>query len=169
MIVKANNDPIKALTTLPSLDPKESIIRGTFADSTRVFEYGELVGNTNMRLHLTDNTADPFQTGTDGIMGTPATNSGNYGVLYKIILHRVAPNTLITFNPRGGLYMGAALVNGNVVSFSHSGSVNVPNQTSVLYRTKDYEENVEIWITPSAGSNMPFALLFMPMPPVKQQ
>ncbi|MNS11354.1 Protease 1 precursor [compost metagenome] len=169
MIVKANNDPIKALTTLPSLDPKESIIRGTFADSTRVFEYGELVGNTNMRLHLTDNTADPFQTGTDGIMGTPATNSGNYGVLYKIILHRVAPNTLITFNPRGGLYMGAALVNGNVVSFSHSGSVNVPNQTSVLYRTKDYEENVEIWISPTAGSNMPFALLFMPMPPVKQQ
>ncbi|USB33001.1 stalk domain-containing protein [Paenibacillus sp. YPG26] len=169
LIVKADNDPIKALSTLPALDPRESIIRGTFSDSTRVFDYSELIGNTNMRLHLTDNTADPFQTGTDGIMGTPATNSGNYGVLYKIKLHRVAPNTLITFNPRGGLYMGAALVNGNVVSFSHSGSVNVPNQTSVLYRTKDYEENVEIWISPSAGSNMPFALLFMPMPQVKQQ
>ncbi|MBP2001918.1 PKD repeat protein [Paenibacillus shirakamiensis] len=169
LIVKEKHDPIQAVTTVPYLDPKESIIRGTFADSTRVFEYNEVVGTKEQRLNLTDNTADPFQTGTDGILGTSALNSGNYGVMYKLKLNRVAPNTLITFNPRGGLYMGAAMVNGNVVSFSHTGANNVSNQTSVLYRTKDYEENVEIWLSPSAGSNMPFTLLLMPMPSVKQQ
>ncbi|GIP21960.1 stalk domain-containing protein [Paenibacillus sp. J22TS3] len=169
LIVKEKNDPIKALSTLPSLDPKESIIRGTFADSTRVFEYGDLVGNKNQRINLTSpELGDPYQTGTDGILGTPATNSGNYGVLYKIVLHRVAPHTLITFNPRGGLYRGAALVNGNIVSFSHAGA-NTQSQGGVLYRTKDYEEDVEIWISPSAGNNLPFALLFMPMPEMKPQ
>lgn len=176
LIVKEKNDPIKSLATLPALDPRESIVRGTFADSTRVFEYNDLVGGKNQYLKLVspaapgtyDPNEDPYQTGTDGIMGTPATNSGNYGLLYKIVLRRVAPHTLIVFNPRGGLYRGAALVNGNVVSFSHAGA-DTQSQGSVLYRTKDYEETVEIWTSPSAGNNLPFAFFFMQIPEEKKQ
>lgn len=165
-IVKAKNDPMELLPALPYLDPKESIIRGTFKDSVRVFEYNELVGTRPERLPLTDNTTDPFQKGIDGIQFTEATNSGNYGVLYYIVLNRVAPNTLITFNPRGGLYSGAARVNNEVVHIKHIGSTQ--DSTSVLYRTGSQEEKVELWITPAAGSNLPFTFLFMPLPEVKK-
>ncbi|MBP1904257.1 hypothetical protein J2Z32_000874 [Paenibacillus turicensis] len=166
VIVKAGSDPLQALATLPNLDPKESIVRGTFTDSTKVFRYTELLGAKDQRLPLTDNSFDLFQQGYDGIMGTSAINSGNYGVLYKLQLERVAPNTLITFNPRGGLFLGAAMVNGKVVSFSHSDATPTTS-ASVLYRTGSSEEKVEIILTPSAGSNMPFNLLFMPMPQKK--
>jgi hypothetical protein len=167
ILVDMNRNPIPALNNLAYLNPMQSIVRGTFMDSTRVFHYDELVGNKVVKLSLTDNKADPFQIGRDGLLGTPALNSGNYGVLYKLKLNRVAPNTLITFNPRGGLYTGAALVNGQPTSFAHLGKVKVENQSSVLYRTQDSEESVEIWITPSPGSNLPLALLFMPIPEVR--
>ncbi|MUG43820.1 copper amine oxidase N-terminal domain-containing protein [Paenibacillus woosongensis] len=162
LIVKANHDPLEMIAALPYLDPKESIIRGTFQDSARVFEYNGLVGTKPERLPLTDNTTDPFQKGIDGIKLTEATNSGNYGVLYYIVLNRVAPNTLITFNPRGGLYSGAARVNNDVIHIKHIGSTK--DSTSVLYRTGDQEEKVELWITPAAGSNLPFTFLFLPLP-----
>ncbi|CDN42446.1 stalk domain-containing protein [Paenibacillus sp. P22] len=167
LVVKADRDPLTALPSLPFLDPNQSIVRGTFADSTRIFDYAPVVGTTPARIYLTDNNADPFQTGYDGIKGTPATNSGNYGVLYKIVLERVAPHTLLTFNPRGGLFRGSALVNGSVVTFSHLGAASATDQNSVLYRTGAGEESVEIRISPAAGSNLPFCLLLSPLPSVR--
>lgn len=163
----AEREPLAAAPLLPALDPRQSIVRGTFADATRVFDYTGIIGDRTTKLSSTDNSADPFMSGTDGLNGMPAINSGNYGMLYKVVLRNVAPRTLIAFNPRGGSYTGAALVNGNVVSFAHLGKEISTNQASVLYRTKDYVETVEIWITPSAGSNMPFCLLFMPLPEEK--
>ncbi|AZK45797.1 copper amine oxidase N-terminal domain-containing protein [Paenibacillus lentus] len=169
VFVKDGQDPLEVVDTLPVLDPIQSVMRGTFTDSTRIFEhYNTIGGNKNYRLSLTDNAADPFQIGVDTPLEISSVNAGNYGVIYKLKL-RVAPRTLITFNPRGGLYMGAALVNGNLVSFSHTGKDNVSGQTSVLHRTGDSEEIVEIWTTPSAGSNLPFSILFMPLPKIKQQ
>lgn len=164
LLVSADRDPIADLQKLPYLDPNESIVRGTFADSTRVFEYNETLGTRSVKLSLTDNREDPFQLGADGIKGTTAMNSGNYGLLYKLKLNRVAPNTLILFNPRGGLFVGSALVNDKVVVFGHSGKEDISSTASVLYRTGDLEESVDIWISPAAGSNLPFALLFEPMP-----
>ncbi|GGD57331.1 stalk domain-containing protein [Paenibacillus nasutitermitis] len=164
VLVAADKDPFAAFPALPALDPKESIVRGTFADSNRIFEYNDTVGGQTVKLSLTDNREDPFQYGTDGMKGTEAMNSGNYGVMYKLRLYRVAPHTLIAFNPRGGLFTGAALVNDKVINFSHLGTASAVNEASVLYRTGDAEEAVEIWISPSAGSNLPFCLLFMPLP-----
>lgn len=167
VFVKDGQDPLEVVDTLPVLDPIQSVMRGTFTDSTRIFEHLDTIGGgKNYRLSLTDNTADPFQIGMDTTLGISSVNAGNYGVIYKIKL-RVAPRTLITFNPRGGLYMGAALVNGNLVSFSHTGKDNISGQTSVLHRTGDSEEIVDIWTTPSAGSNLPFSILFMPLPAIK--
>ncbi|MBB3131420.1 DNA-binding response OmpR family regulator [Paenibacillus rhizosphaerae] len=89
LMVQADHDPIAALPSLPDLNPIESIIRGTFADSTRVSEYDGTVGTEAECLPLTDNTTDPFQQGMDGMQDSVAINSGNYGVLYKIILNHV--------------------------------------------------------------------------------
>ncbi|MGU3569606.1 hypothetical protein [Paenibacillus sp. D51F] len=97
----------------------------------------------------------------------PATNSGNYGVLCKIVLEHVAPHSLLTFNPRGGLFRGSALVNGSVVTFSHLGAAAATDPNSVLYRTGASEESVEIWISPTAGSNLLFCLQLSPLPSVR--
>lgn len=167
LLISAKRDPIEDLDKLPYLDPNESIVRGTFADSNRVFEYNEPLGSRSVKLSLTDNREDPFQSGLDGIKGTAAINSGNYGLVYKLKLNHVAPNTLILFNPRGGLFVGSALVNNKVVTFGHSGKEDISSTASVLYRTGDREESVEIWISPAAGSNLPFVLLFEPMPQKK--
>ncbi|MFS0724775.1 stalk domain-containing protein [Paenibacillus sp. 1P07SE] len=164
LLIAEDREPLDALGSLPRLDPKESIIRGTFAEANRVFRYDEPIGGRPLRLPLTDNTTDPFQRGTDGIMGSSTVNSGNYGVMYKLRLNRVEPHTVIAFNPRGGLYVGSARVNGEVVGFSHLGMSSATREASVLYRTGDRAEAVDIWISPSAGSNLPFTLLFLPMP-----
>lgn len=164
LMTTEGRDPILALPNLPALDPREWIVRGTFPGATRTFDYAEPVGGRMVKLSLTDNAADPFQEGTDGILNTIAMNSGNYGLLYKIKLRKVAPRTLIVFNPRGGMYAGAALVNGQTVTFSHLGAAGIQNEASVLYRTGDAEEEVDIAISPAAGSNLPFCLLFVPMP-----
>ena len=161
LMVIADRNPLEIISTLPDLDPQESIVRGTFADSTRIFEYDGLVGEYAERLPLTDNTTDPFQEGRDGMKGTMATNSGNYGVLYKIILNHVDANTIIAFNPRGGRYFGSARVNQNVVDIKQSSSLQ--DSATVLYRTQGAEEKVELWISPAAGSNLPFTLLFLPI------
>ncbi|WP_438348457.1 copper amine oxidase N-terminal domain-containing protein [Paenibacillus sp. FA6] len=166
LMVTADHNPLEVISTLPDLDPHESIVRGTFADSTRIFEYNGLVGESAQRLPLTDNTTDPFQQGRDGIKGTIATNSGNYGVLYKIVLNHVNANTIIAFNPRGGRYFGSARVNQNVVDIKHNSSIQ--DSASVLYRTQGAEEKVELWISPAAGSNLPFTLLFLPLPANKE-
>nr|WP_145164716.1 copper amine oxidase N-terminal domain-containing protein [Paenibacillus terrae] len=161
LMVQADHDPIAVMPSLPDLNPIESIVRGTFADSTRVFEYDGTVGTEAERLPLTDNTTDPFQRGMDGMQDSVAINSGNYGVLYKIILNHVAPDTLVAFNPRGGRYFGSARVNDRVVEIKHGDGSQ--DSATVLYRTQAREEKVELWLSPAAGSNLPFSLLFLPI------
>ena len=104
--------------------------RGTYPDSTRIIESYDLVGDTPTRLALGDKTNDPNLEGYDGINGSYQSNAGNFGVLYKIKAHRVAPNTLITLNPRGGKYMGAMMVNGNIIQTPNTsgGAVSAPNE-----------------------------------------
>ncbi|GIP27197.1 hypothetical protein J23TS9_23270 [Paenibacillus sp. J23TS9] len=166
LMVHADQEPLEAISTLPDLDPHESIVRGTFADSTRIFNYDGIVGDEAERLPLTDNTTDPFQEGMDGLQNRVAINSGNYGVMYKIILNHVAPDTVISFNPRGGRYFGSARVNQDIVDIKHSSDTQ--NSASVLYRTQSQEEKVEIWLSPAPGSNLPFSLLFLPISEAKK-
>ena len=128
-----------------------------------------MVGNTPTRLALGDKTNDPNLEGYDGINGSYQSNAGNFGVLYKIKLHRVAPNTLITLNPRGGKYMGAMMVNGNIIQTPNTsgGAVSAPNEAAVLYRTGNYEQTVEILFTAAPGSSLPINILLQPLPQVK--
>lgn len=103
VIVEESKDPVAELPYLPILDSDGVHTRGTFPDSTRIMNVTDLVGATQSKLLLGDNKLDKNLDGIDPMKGTVVSNAGNFGVLYKIVLERVAANTLITFNPRGVL------------------------------------------------------------------
>lgn len=167
VMIEENKDPIQKLPFL-KLHPSDGIHnRGTYPDSTRLIESNELVGNTPARLSIADKVNDPNLTGYDGITGYETSNAGNFGVVYRIKMNRVAPNTLISFNPRGGKYMGVIMVNGNIIGAPSSGAASAPNEASVLFRTGQYEQSVEILFTAAPGSSLPVSLLFTPLPELK--
>ncbi|RCX23120.1 copper amine oxidase-like protein [Fontibacillus phaseoli] len=167
IMLDASKDPFKSLPYLSVL-PSDIHNRGTYTDATRHIEYSELIGTTPTRLLIGDNSSDPFLVGEDGPTGEYKLNAGNFGVVYTIKLHRVAPNTLITFNPRGGFYTGNIMVNGNIVPIANSSGLSAPNENSVLFRSGDREQTVEFLFTAAPGSNLSVNLLFQPMPEVKQ-
>ncbi|WP_150270698.1 copper amine oxidase N-terminal domain-containing protein [Paenibacillus tepidiphilus] len=168
VMVEENKDPIAAMATLPILDRDGVHNRGTYPDSTRIITVSDTVGATQSKLVLGDNDKDKNLIGVDPMNGTEASNSGNFGVLYKIKLERVAPNTLITFNPRGGNYLGSIMVNGNtIVNLPNKGSLSNSDMNAVVYRSGDYEGPVEFTFSVASGSNLPVNLVFTPMPAKK--
>jgi PKD repeat protein len=169
IMVEESADPLVAFQTLPKLDKDGIHNRGTYMDADRTIEYTEEAGRKAQRIVIGDNNIDPNLTGTDGIDGSAASNAGNFGVLYKIRLANVAPYSLITFNPRGGLYSGYAMVNNQIIAIANNSGVRAPNENSVLYRTGHMAESVEIYFTAAAGSNLPVNLLIQPLPEYKQQ
>ncbi|GGF88059.1 stalk domain-containing protein [Paenibacillus aceti] len=165
IMIDPNKDPFTAQPTLVNLET-DVHNRGTYEDSTRYFQYNDLVGTTRTRLLIGDNSSDPYLIGHDPLKNNEyKLNAGNFGVLYKIKLNRVAPNTLITFNPRGGRYSGSIMVNGDIVQLS---SLSGPNDNNVLFRTGDREQTVEFVFTAAPGSNLSVNLLLQPLPEVKQ-
>ncbi|MFC6649801.1 copper amine oxidase N-terminal domain-containing protein [Paenibacillus rhizoplanae] len=123
VMVEQSKDPVAELPYLPVLDIDGVHTRGTFPDSTRIMNVTDLVGTTQSKLLLGDNIKDKNLDGIDPMKGTYVSNAGNFGVLYKIVLDRVAANTLITFNPRGGPYLGPLLVNGTMVNLPNKGVI----------------------------------------------
>ncbi|MFD2702416.1 copper amine oxidase N-terminal domain-containing protein [Paenibacillus shunpengii] len=161
-------DPLSAVKKLPVLDRDGVHNRGTYDNPTRIIKYSEMIGEKSQRLVIGDNKDDPNVAGVDPMVGVTASNSGNFGVLYKITLDSVAPNTLISFNPRGGTYSGYAMVNGMLIPLAKSGGVSAPNEQVVLYRTGSYEQKVEIWFTAAPASSLPINLLFTALPQVEE-
>lgn len=167
IMIGADKDPMVSLPYL-SLLPRDVHNRGTFMDATRTIEYSEEIGLTPVRLLLGDNSSDPFLAGQDTMSAAePVLNAGNFGVVYNITLKRVAPNTLVTFNPRGGFYTGWILVNGVQVPLSATTGLNAPNETAVLFRTGNYEQSLNLVFTAAPGSNLSVNLLFQQMPAKK--
>lgn len=167
IMVEQTKDPLAALPTLPILDRDGVHNRGTYPDSTRIINVTDVVGTSQSKLLLGDNKSDLNLIGVDPMNATEASNSGNFGVLYKIKLDRVAPNTLITFNPRGGNYLGSVVVNGTIVNLSNKGSLANADMSAVVYRTGQYETAVEILFTVASGSNLPVNFVFTPLPALK--
>ncbi|MCM3784140.1 stalk domain-containing protein [Neobacillus mesonae] len=169
IMVDEKASPLTAVKKLPVLDRDGVHNRGTYENATRLIRYSETLGEVSQRLVIGDNNDDPNVSGIDPMVGVTASNSGNFGVLYKITLDKVAPNTLISFNPRGGTYSGYAMVNGTIVPLAMSGGVSAPNEQVVLHRTGDYEQQVEIWFTAAAASSLPINLLFTALPEQAQE
>lgn len=168
IMVDQDQDPFKTLPYLSALEP-DIHNRGTYTEATRNIEVTDLIGNKPSRLLIGDNSSDPFLIGWDGPTGEYRMNAGNFGVLYKVKLYRVAPNTLITFNPRGGQYMGSIMVNGDIVNLPSSGSLSAPNENAVVFRTGEREQTVDLVFTAAPGSNLSVNLLFQQMPEKKSE
>lgn len=168
VMVEQSKDPVAELPYLPVLDIDGVHTRGTFPDSTRIMNVTDLVGTTQSKLLLGDNIMDKNLDGIDPMKGTYVSNAGNFGVLYKIVLDRVAANTLITFNPRGGPYLGPLIVNGTMVNLPNKGVIGKTSDTNaVVYRTGEYEGRVEIVFSVASGSNLPVNFVFTPLPAKK--
>ncbi|MDH6429704.1 MULTISPECIES: copper amine oxidase N-terminal domain-containing protein [Paenibacillus] len=167
MLIDANKDPLTTLPTLPVLDRDGVHNRGTYEDSTRIITVTDEVGKTPAKLLLGDNSSDKNLAGVDPMAGTEASNAGNFGVLYKIRFENVAPNSLITFNPRGGNYMGPVMVNNQIVHMPSVGSLSNADMNSVVYRSGEYGGSVEILFTAASGSNLPVNFLITPLPAKK--
>lgn len=168
VMVEESKDPIALLPTLPVLDRDGVHNRGTYPDSTRIINVSDVVGTTQSKLILGDNRNDLNLIGIDPMTGTEASNAGNFGVLYKIRLERVAANTLITFNPRGGNYLGSVMVNGTIVNLPNKGSLSSSDMNAVVYRSGNFEGPVEIVFSVASGSNLPVNFVFTPLPALKQ-
>ncbi|OWA37018.1 hypothetical protein B9G55_02780 [Saccharibacillus sp. O16] len=173
LMIDSSLDPIEQAKLLPVV-PRDGVHnRGTYPQATKIVEVTEQVGLTPSKLVLGDNDSDPNLNGVDAPYSTSESNAGNFGVLYKIHLDNVAPNTLITFNGRGGKYLGWIVVNGELVELSAQSmglvgaGLNTSSEAGVLYRTGSTSQTVDLEFTPAPGSNLSVNLIFSQMPPVK--
>ncbi|NBD22724.1 copper amine oxidase N-terminal domain-containing protein [Paenibacillus glycinis] len=163
VVVAAGKDPVAELPNMAVI-PRDGIhVRGTFYNADRSIEINDTLGNTEQRIVLGDKTIDKYLDGIDDTTGQLQYNTGNFGTLYRMHLPHVAPRTLIALNARGGLYIGAFMVNGQVVSTSMMNNT----QATALYRTGATEESVDIVFTLAAGSNLPIAMTFLPLPELR--
>lgn len=175
LMIDPSLDPIQEAKNLPVVARDGVHNRGTYPLATKIFQVFEPIGGaTPSKLVLGDNSSDPNLTGTDAPFNTVESNAGNFGVLYKIHLESVAPNTLITFNGRGGKYLGWIVVNGQLVELSAQSmglvgaGLNTSSEAGVIYRTGSTAESVDLEFTPAPGSNLSVNLLFTQMPARKQ-
>ncbi|SFI38685.1 Copper amine oxidase N-terminal domain-containing protein [Paenibacillus sp. UNC496MF] len=171
VVVAAGKDPVAELDNLTVM-PRDGIhTRGTFYSADRSITIDDRIGEQPQRVMFGDVGKDAFDTILDGIDETSGQleyNRGNFGVLYRMHLSHVAPHTLISLNARGGLYTGAFLVNGQLVTVANNQALRSNTQASVLYRTGDGEEPVDLVFTIASGSNLPIAMTFTPLPPIRQ-
>ncbi|MBW7454477.1 stalk domain-containing protein [Paenibacillus sepulcri] len=164
VVVASGKDPIQEMPNLSIMERNDVHVRGTFNKANRAIEMSDTLGEVPERIMLGDRTMDSYTDGIDEVTGQLELNTGNFGVLYKMRLQHVAPHTLIALNPRGGMYTGAFIVNGQVVQATNTGALRGNGDAAVLYRTGDSAESVEIVFTIAAGSNLPIAMLFLPLP-----
>ncbi|WP_018921576.1 copper amine oxidase N-terminal domain-containing protein [Salsuginibacillus kocurii] len=136
--------------------------RGTFDSGDRTLYIDERIGLDRSRL-IIGGESDSYVTGYDMMTGEPETNTGNRGVVYSVEIDEVEPYTAITLNPRGGPYVGAFRVNGEVVGAPASGQLSNSSEAAMLYRTGANEESVTIDFIPASGSNLPLNILFEPL------
>ncbi|WP_106768681.1 stalk domain-containing protein [Paenibacillus faecalis] len=158
-----SRDPVQALKELPMLPRDGKHVRGTFEGANRTIEVEDVIGEEPQRLVLGDPELDGYLEGVDAVTGALETNVGNTGVLYSMKL-RIAPNTLVALNARGGHYAGALLVNGKIVQMTDGSILKNQAEAGVLYRTGDQAESVTFKFMPASGSNLPVHMLFIPLP-----
>ncbi|MNF09155.1 hypothetical protein D3C80_2097450 [compost metagenome] len=56
------------------------------------------------------------------------------------------------------------MINGEVIPVTNTSILKNNSEAGVLYRTGDREESLEIVFTPAGGSNLPVAMMFLPLP-----
>lgn len=149
------------IPTLPVAERDGSHNRGIFSYSDKEKNIDRIVGESEERLVIGDGTIDTYQKGFDDMTKEEQINKGNRGVLYTVSFSKVAPNTVIAVNARGGQYAGSFLVNGRVIQAVENGLLTSPSEAAVLLRTGSRQVPVKIQFIPASGSNLPLNLLFL--------
>ncbi|WP_052350340.1 stalk domain-containing protein [Paenibacillus gorillae] len=167
VVVDADKDVLAELPHLQQLPRDGKHVRGTFHDANRNIHVLDTIGNEPSRMILADKVVDTRLSGYDVTTGDIMSNDGNNGAYYVLRLYNVQPHTLIALNPRGGHYGGAFLVNNKLVYTTTTTILSNANDVGVLHRTGNDVEQVTIAFTPASGSNLPFNLLFLPLPELK--
>ena len=99
-------------------------------------------------------------TGRDVLSDTEACNKGNYGMVQKFTL-TAETRTGVLLNPRGSIYRGALLWNGELCLVSANGQIKTQRESAIL-GVIEAGETVEItYITPD-GSDSPVLLVSIP-------
>ncbi|WP_219836227.1 stalk domain-containing protein [Paenibacillus sp. R14(2021)] len=169
VVTAVGKDPIAELPNLAVMPRYDKHVRGTFNNADRSIDIDEQLGASPQRIMFGDKGgADSILDGIDETTGELEYNRGNYGVLYRLHLSHVAPRTLISLNARGGLYTGAFLVNGQLVTVANNQALRSNAQSAVMYRTGENEEAIDIVFTIASGSNLPIAMTFTPLPQLRQ-
>ncbi|NBD24709.1 copper amine oxidase N-terminal domain-containing protein [Paenibacillus glycinis] len=168
VVTAVGKDPKAELQNLPVM-PRDGVhVRGTFYNADRSIAIEDVLGATPQRIMFGEKGGiDTILDGIDETTGQLEYNRGNYGVLYRLHLSHVAPRTMIALNARGGLYTGAFLVNNQLVTVANNQALRSSDQAAVMYRTGLLEEDVDIVFTIASGSNLPIAMTFTPLPPLR--
>ena len=165
VVTEKNGSGIEGLTTLQQSAHDGKHIRGTFAGGDREIIVNDVLGYKAEKLVLGDKPQDfdKLLVGVDAITGQEVINYGNGGTVYHLNL-RVAPNTAILLNPRGGHYGGAIIVNDQLVPITKNSILSGQSEAAFLHRTGKYRETVSFSYVVAPGSNMPLHMMFVPVP-----
>ncbi|SDT33520.1 Copper amine oxidase N-terminal domain-containing protein [Paenibacillaceae bacterium GAS479] len=166
VVVAEGKDPLKEIESLSLLPSDGTHARGSFNNTNRDILIDGVRGEKAEQVVLGDNVQDPYLDGYDSSDGSLQLNRGNFGVLYKMRV-TLAPRTVVYLNPRGGLYGGAFLVNGQLVSVTNNDQLKDQNEGGVLHRSGDTQETVEFVYMIASGSFLPITMVFQPMPALK--
>ncbi len=99
-------------------------------------------------------------TGVDSMTGEEACNKGNYGMIQNISL-TATRRTGVLLNPRGSIYRGALLWNGELCLLSSTGQIKTTQEGVVLGVIEAGETVTITYITPD-GSDSPVLLVAIP-------
>ncbi len=125
-----------------------------------------------MQLVLADGITDKWLTGWSSDIDKPTILAGNYGVMYKIRIHRKNDGTswaLLTWNQRaherwcGGLAMVVG-VNGEFISVpSDQIKIGAPPHACVISVLPPSDEPIDLIYSPPGASCLPNPLVFLPI------
>lgn len=137
-------------------------IRGTFPITEKTWEIDASRFTTPTQIVFGDNDYDVWQFGYDPTRKKEVTDSGNYGVVYRV--HADKPRKMaILLQATGGPFKGPLKINGEFVLAPTSGVISAFEHVQLLARTTGNEPELTIEFTPPAGSAFPVNLIFYPL------
>lgn len=171
------DDPVTVCPGLGVLG-RDTHQRGTFPNNSKVYDtaVGTLIDTSQgiVQLPLAGGTTnDPNAVGVDQTDGSQQNLAGNYGVLYKMHLNLVAPDTKklgFLFNPRGGSWGGAEHVmagitpGGKFLNPAGTGGFSDNTKGAVSCKYNPGTGGLSVWMQwmPTSASNYPLRYIAVP-------
>lgn len=151
-------------TTLPVHDSTPPQTRGTYQRAAYKIDITLGEEAEKVMLGYPDSFSGRLNSyllqGTDSLTGQPSENKGNYGMVQTINLTAQKRCGLL-INPRGSIYRGAVLFNGELCLLSATGQIQTTQEGVVIGIIEPGETATVTYITPD-GSDSPVLLVTIP-------